>query len=68
MPHDSLFCLIFSTELKTMDSYPLSLSEATTEASGLLIGLLRESKPSPTPMNYVDRCLREKGYKVIGWN
>jgi len=37
-------------------------------ASGLLSGLFRGSKPSPTHMNYVDRCLREKGYEVIGWN
>ena len=37
-------------------------------ATGLLSGLFRGSKPSPTHMNYVDRCLREKGYDVIGWD
>jgi outer membrane lipoprotein SlyB len=37
-------------------------------ATGLLSGLFRSSKPSPTHMNFVDRCLREKGYDVIGWD
>ena len=37
-------------------------------ATGLLSGLFRSSKPSPIHMNYVDRCLREKGYDVIGWD
>jgi outer membrane lipoprotein SlyB len=37
-------------------------------ATGLLSGLFRASKPSPVHMNYVDRCLREKGYDVIGWD
>jgi len=37
-------------------------------ATGLLSGLFRSSKPSPVHMNYVDRCLRERGYDVIGWN
>ena len=37
-------------------------------ATGLLSGLFRSSKPSPVHMNYVDRCLREKGYDVIGWD
>ena len=36
--------------------------------AGLLGGLFRSSKPSPVHMNYVDRCLREKGYDVIGWD
>jgi outer membrane lipoprotein SlyB len=36
--------------------------------TGLLSGLFRGSKPSPTHMNYVDRCLKEKGYDVIGWD
>jgi hypothetical protein len=73
MPISFVFYLIFGTELKTMGSYPLCLSEAAAGAagggaSGLLSGLFRGSKPSPTHMNYVDRCLREKGYEVIGWN
>ena len=77
MPILFAFYLFFGIELKTMGSYPLCLSEATTGAAGggasglltgLLSGLFRGFKPSSTHMNYVDRCLREKGYEVIGWN
>ena len=36
-------------------------------ASGLVRGLLMGSQPSPVHKNFVDRCLREKGYEPIGW-
>ena len=36
-------------------------------ASGFLAGLFRASEPSPVHKGFVDRCLREKGYEVIGW-
>jgi hypothetical protein len=36
--------------------------------SGLFRGLFRSSKPSPVYKNFVNHCLREKGYQPIGWN
>mgnify|MGYP007084716459 CR=1 FL=1 len=36
-------------------------------AAGLMRGLFRASKPSPVYKNFVDRCLRGKGYEPIGW-
>ena len=34
---------------------------------GLIHGLTRKQNPSPVYKNFVDRCLREKGYDPIGW-
>lgn len=34
---------------------------------GLFRGLFRSRKASPAYRNFVDRCLREKGYDPIGW-
>ena len=34
---------------------------------GLLRGLFRKDSPSPAHKNFVNRCLREKGYEPIGW-
>ncbi len=34
---------------------------------GLIRGLFASRRPDPVVKNYVDRCLREKGYDVIGW-
>jgi len=36
-------------------------------AVGLIRGTARASRPSPVHKNFVDRCLREKGYEPIGW-
>lgn len=36
-------------------------------ASGLLHGGAKARQKSPTYRNYVNRCLAEKGYEVIGW-
>jgi hypothetical protein len=30
-------------------------------------GMFRKREPSPTFMNFVNRCLQEKGYEPIGW-
>ena len=30
-------------------------------------GMFRTREPSPTFMNFVNRCLQEKGYEPIGW-
>ena len=35
---------------------------------GLIHGVTSRPKPSPTYKNFVNRCLREKGYEPIGWN
>lgn len=40
---------------------------AAGAATGLVRGLFRGSQPSPVYMSYVNRCLAEKGYEVIGW-
>jgi hypothetical protein len=36
-------------------------------AAGLVRGSLRASEPSGTYREFVDRCLRERGYDVVGW-
>jgi hypothetical protein len=36
-------------------------------AGGLTRGVLRSGDPDPVFKNFVDRCLREKGYEPIGW-
>jgi hypothetical protein len=35
---------------------------------GLIHGLVRKQSPSPVYKNFVNRCLREKGYDPIGWD
>lgn len=35
--------------------------------AGVIRGASRASSPSPTYKNFVNRCLREKGYEPIGW-
>jgi hypothetical protein len=35
---------------------------------GLIRGATRASEPSDTFKRYVNRCLRERGYDVVGWN
>ena len=34
----------------------------------LLQGLFRSKPPDPSYRQFVDRCLREKGYELAGWN
>lgn len=36
-------------------------------ASGVIHGAVKGSQPAPVHMNFVDRCLRERGYEPIGW-
>jgi hypothetical protein len=36
-------------------------------AGGLVKGIFDSSDPDPVFKNFVDRCLREKGYESIGW-
>ncbi len=35
---------------------------------GLIRSLFSKRGPSPVYRNFVDRCLRDKGYDPIGWN
>jgi hypothetical protein len=35
---------------------------------GLIYGLAGKQSPSPVYKNFVNRCLRDKGYDPIGWN
>jgi Glycine-zipper domain len=48
------------------------IGAAVGAASGAVVGFLssllgRRHGPSATYSNFVDRCLREKGYEPIGW-
>lgn len=36
-------------------------------AGGLVHGALKSGEPDAVFKNFVDRCLREKGYEPIGW-
>ncbi len=47
-----------------------AVGAATGGTAGLLGGLFgafRSREPDPLYANYVDRCLRERGYDPIGW-
>ena len=48
------------------------LGAAVGAASGATIGLLRgifsEPKPSRVHIDFVNRCLGERGYEVVGWD
>lgn len=41
---------------------------AAGAATGLVRGLFRSNQPSSVYMAYVNRCLADKGYDVIGWD
>jgi hypothetical protein len=41
---------------------------AAGAAVGLIRGSVKASEPSGTFKNYVNRCLRQRGYDVVGWN
>jgi outer membrane lipoprotein SlyB len=45
----------------------IAIGAAGGAAAGLVQGIVQASKPSPVFINFVDRCLREKGYEPIGW-
>lgn len=40
---------------------------ASGAAVGLFYGLFKASEPSAVYKNFVDKCLREKGYETTGW-
>jgi len=41
---------------------------AAGAAVGLIRGGVKASEPSGTFKSYVNRCLRERGHDVVGWN
>jgi hypothetical protein len=48
-----------------------AVGAATGATAGLIHGLFGgffgPESPDPVVANYVDRCLREKGYELVGW-
>ena len=45
----------------------LPLTSGIAQAAGLVGGILRASQPDPLYINFVNRCLNEKGYEIVGW-
>lgn len=45
----------------------LGAGAAGGAAWGFMRGLFKSSTPSPVHKEFVNRCLREKGYEPIGW-
>jgi outer membrane lipoprotein SlyB len=44
-----------------------ALGAVTGGVASLVHGIFRAKQPSPVTKNFVDRCLKERGYDVIGW-
>lgn len=44
-----------------------AIGAATGATAGALGGLVKQTAPSPLYKNFMDRCLRERGYELIGW-
>jgi outer membrane lipoprotein SlyB len=44
-----------------------AIGAAGGAVAGAIRGVSGASRPSPTYKNFVNRCLREKGYDPIGW-
>jgi len=45
----------------------VGVGAAAGGASGIVHGVSRASQPSPVFKQFVERCLREKGYEPVGW-
>ncbi|MGQ9695863.1 MAG: cell envelope biogenesis protein OmpA [Thermodesulfobacteriota bacterium] len=45
----------------------LGAGAAGGAAFGFMRGLFKSAKPSPVQKEFINRCLREKGYEPIGW-
>ncbi len=43
------------------------IGAASGAAVGIVSGLVSSNKPSPTYQQFVNSCLKEHGYDVIGW-
>jgi hypothetical protein len=44
-----------------------AIGAATGATAGAVHGAVKSAGPNPIYKNFVDRCLRDKGYQVIGW-
>ena len=44
-----------------------TIGAATGATAGAVHGTFKSAKPSPVYKHFVDHCLRERGYQVIGW-
>ncbi len=44
-----------------------AIGAASGATVGLLGSLIRTPKPSAAYVNFVNRCLRERGYELVGW-
>lgn len=44
-----------------------AIGAATGATAGAVHGTVKSAGPSPIYRGFVDRCLRERGYEVIGW-
>ena len=45
-----------------------AIGGATGATAGLIRGALKDSGPDSTYRNFVNRCLKDKGYDVVGWS
>lgn len=45
-----------------------AVGAATGAAAGFMRGLFKRSKPSQAYRNFVNRCLADRGYEVVGWD
>lgn len=44
-----------------------AIGAAVGAAAGILAGLYKSNKPNPTYEDFVDHCLTNHGYEVVGW-
>lgn len=44
-----------------------ALGAATGATANFMRSLFRRDQPGPAYRNFVDRCLRERGYEPVGW-
>jgi outer membrane lipoprotein SlyB len=44
-----------------------AIGAASGGTAGVAGGLAKQTDPSPAYKGFVDRCLRERGYEVAGW-
>lgn len=44
-----------------------ALGAATGATAGAVHGVAKQTGPSPVYKQYVNRCLRDRGYEVLGW-
>jgi len=44
-----------------------AVGAATGGTAGAVHGAVKQTEPSPVYKQYVNRCLKERGYEVLGW-